>query len=1266
MYDSLLLNNGGGIISTTQKSEQFGGAALCIGIGGTGVAALAQLKRKVFQQLEPDDPDSPIPHYQHIQFLAIDSDKTAVDSIKGTARLTDDEFFPITMNNLAAVLSQKPKTIITQNPVMSWMEADKIEKLLGPQGAGGVRQVGRFLLLSKAPELMNVIEQKCTAALMGTDPSIDVYVFAGISGGTGSGCFLDTCYIVRKALENKGLDGKGNIMGFFFLPDVVTSKKEVAAITSSVAYNNSNGYAAMKELDYLMNLQDEQDWYCQNYGSFSIKTQKPPVDMCHLLSAQKADGSLIPNGFGYCINVSADYVMAYLAKVDLAGDKDDSQGLTMQGHLANVKHGVDGLKREYGANLSYHILGASNAEIPMTQISTYLAAGFYRRFENGAGRKNVVITPDDVKTWANKWGLTAEALEARMMEGCEPLNLPDVDKNVMKAFCPVPANKSPEPWWTNGNAWLDQCSGKYTKNREALNGELTSNQVSKVSDGSLLGKVFIELCMLAQDPNYGPYYAARLLHSETDDLRAWALGVRAQAMEEAESLDRRLYSVAEAKAQASAELATANVFNINKHYMNYKQLEQDWYLAKNQQNMVRATAKMAGKFADDLADLEKKFFTPLITVMDELDATFKENIVWLNSSAAKSQTAYTWRILELEDVKKNLDKVIDALTPKQLVGDFMQEFLDQPDEWLQNDDGKIGLFVSKYMERVFKADVDKGLQDYLFLKYPQAGGNPQKLGEIIQKEIITKVYNDATPMFWCDQTYNVNSPTVTFQSCSLSVPANASAVCTAAEQYAKMANNGCAVRKTGLKDRIFALRFVSGVPLFAYQGVTLLKKYYDEAANDASGAGSHLYAKTERATSDNLDVNWRTYLPVPLPYSFKPDFFEKKTTEAQLKLYEEGKQCRAIFLEGPNETHTNTIYQLQLSKPIEIPEYKLEDFLAEGSVLNKKKLSEERERLHHWLEHRYEKAEGAEYFELKNDGNTALNNSEVLERVRRDYFLHYPALQAKVAEEIRKYQAVKAALARLDELEAEHNHYEADLSSYCDGLFSNVFEVLNANKHSVFDPDENKNIARIQYTYKDSYEVEQVAVFSDTAQPKEYVFAEQYPLYQGFENYRALNPEEDPRHEMEEKVESFRQRSKEEADVLIARELDQTYSGKDLADLLKSVETLEAKDSKNVKRFYDGLLRQIKKYKKNFTPKVWQSAGNAAAAQTQQAQPQFVAYVSYNGQQLELYSNYKNYAFNRTTNQWVQLPPNTQVYTAKIGGQWVLTMTDAQGNVYPQ
>ena len=85
-YDSLLLNCGGGIINRSQQSKQYrGAAALAIGIGGTGVAALAELKQKVYQHLEPDNPDSPVPEYQHIQFLAIDSDPTDIAMMRGMA-----------------------------------------------------------------------------------------------------------------------------------------------------------------------------------------------------------------------------------------------------------------------------------------------------------------------------------------------------------------------------------------------------------------------------------------------------------------------------------------------------------------------------------------------------------------------------------------------------------------------------------------------------------------------------------------------------------------------------------------------------------------------------------------------------------------------------------------------------------------------------------------------------------------------------------------------------------------------------------------------------------------------------------------------------------------------------------------------------------------------------------------------------------------------------------------------------------------------------
>ena len=199
-YDSLLLNCGGGVIGTSQKSRQFGGAALCIGIGGTGVAALAELKRKVYQQLEPDDPNDPIPQYKHIQFLAIDSDKTDIEKMRGTGKLdAKTDFFSIHMPNLSAVLDNREK--IKDNPVMNWMEIDNIKKLLSPHGAGGIRQVGRFLLLSQAAALKMKINAKCTLALKDANPHLDVYIFAGISGGTGSGALSTPATLSARPLR---------------------------------------------------------------------------------------------------------------------------------------------------------------------------------------------------------------------------------------------------------------------------------------------------------------------------------------------------------------------------------------------------------------------------------------------------------------------------------------------------------------------------------------------------------------------------------------------------------------------------------------------------------------------------------------------------------------------------------------------------------------------------------------------------------------------------------------------------------------------------------------------------------------------------------------------------------------------------------------------------------------------------------------------------------------------------------------------------------
>ena len=1014
-YDSLLLNCGGGIINRSQQSKQYrGAAALAIGIGGTGVAALAELKQKVYQQLEPDDPDSPVPEYQHIQFLAIDSDTTDIDQMRGKAKLDrGQDFFSINNPNLAAAL--RAKDLIKGNASLNWMDIDHIDGLLSTQGAGGVRQVGRYLLISKAGALKNAIESKCWQALNGMNgPNLDVYIFAGISGGTGGGCFLDTCYIAQKALENMGMAQFANVMGLFFLPDVITSKPQVASDPAKVKYNSSNGYAAMKELDYLMSLKDADDWFRQDYGAFKIETQEPPVKMCHLISATKSDDSLVPNGFRYCTNMAADYVMAYLADVQLP-----KYGLTMRGHLANVDNGVSGLPRMHGSNLPYHILGAASAEIPVTQISTYLAAGFMRRFKEAVGKDqlNLRLSQDAVSDWVDQIGLTAQQVYNDVTHGCPDLVLPDIDIDDLRTFGVQPYRQAPSPWDAAARNWCSRCEGQRLKNRAALEGELPRSLLDEdATDDSLIGRTFRKLCDIAKNPELGPYYAAFLLSRNGYDLKAAVEGAIQEIQGYKRDEQSYLDGAADRLVQASTNFCANRFFGIGdkRAYKDYMDSVKEYYRTYNRVRECADVANTLTKFREQLENLNSGYFALLTEVLDNLLETFEEDEQWLDSSAASASPGYTKRILQLSDVKPKLDKAIKELNAKQLVQDFMEYLMKAPEEWSTRDDGKIGLYISEFMVKIFQAQTDRSLEDYLYEKYPETGHSAAQLAQAVSNDILGSVYNGAKPMFWCDPTFNLDDINTTFDSGSLSVPANASAVRSAAQQF-EAAHCGLHVRRTGLKNRIFALRFCSGVPLYAYAGMSQMKKSYDENRTTEFGVGAHLYAYTGRGEDDSGFHDWRSFLPVPIPYSYSPDLVDH--AQELLALYDEGVKKQIIYASNYFGCVQN--YYVRQSAPQDIAEYKPEEFTVNGR-LDADRLQKEKKRLQDLLTGMYDPANGGRQVALKNDGAVSAGTACV-DRVRKDYFMHYPMLQRIVRQELEKQEKIHRAMERLDQIEREYS-----------------------------------------------------------------------------------------------------------------------------------------------------------------------------------------------------------------------------------------------------
>ena len=1267
-YDQLLLEFGGGVINAHSQSEAYKkDACVAIGLGGTGIAALKRLKKDVYQQLLPDDPEAPVPTYSHIKFIAVDADN--IDPGQGKGKLSNSEMFSIKNPNLSGVLgTDKGKRTVIDDSRMSWMEIDNITALNAPDGAGGIRQVGRYLLISKAEELKLKIQLACTSAMQAAHTnSVTVYIFAGISGGTGSGCFIDTCYIVRQLMNDNGWSSSGKIMGFFFLPDVVISKREVAAEPKTVKYNKRNGYAAMKELDYLMNLTLAEDHFYQKYGDFIIDTQEPPVDMCHLISATKADGNQQPDGFDYCINVAADYVMSYLIDVTMSpNDGTDSQGLTLRGHLANVNQGTAALDRTHGAPRIYHVVGASNAEIPMTQISTYLAAGFMNRFVQLIGREkiNAEITKQKVNEWAGKMNLTPNGILGKINHGTSALMLPEVDKGILRSLGQMPRGKAPESWAIPGNNFLDTSEGKRTANCNGLKSDIEDYSLDTMLTGqtaSIICSIFNRLYSISINPDLGPYYATYLIHNTGYDLVKAIDGVIETYEQQKGTQELYLYGrgtggISDDIVQVSADFINSRFYNEKSAYNRYKQTVEDYYITLNRIKELEDAISVMKTVKLQLGRLYQNYFAPMIEMLDNVKESFDEDLNFLQLPKAKQETAYTWQILKLADVQESLDQSIKALQPKALVTDFLQAVMSDYKEWINRDSDRITAFISKFMSEIFYQQMNTSLQDYLKLKYPEAA-TPQDLAEVIEREIIAKVFEQATAMFWCDSNFSMQ--TETYQTAHISVPASASSVCTAAAAFNNNITQTCTVRKTGLKDRIFAMRFFSGIPFYAYQGVDLLKDEYDSSRNGASGAGVHLYAKTGRGSDSSGDKDWVNYLPTPTPYSKDRNMTEN--AQEKISLYQEACELGII---GP-EQGTGDRWILRVSMPIDERSYTVEDFMTEDAeerrILNQLAISATRSSIEDRLEHGWDDNNLKRKIIMKNDG-AKKRGEETVAAVRMDYFLSFPKQQEIVKEEIRKNNVLNKQLRQLDEIVESYNETQQNIEEFCGLLF---YDLLESENHS--GKKSYTKIARMFYPFKKAGVPTETEL---TGTGKDFKYGEQYPLYQAYLTYISLDRQKKPREEMLEKYDARKAGKLQEDDNIIARTLELQWGDKAIRQLCKNVSMLD--EGNDIIRFYTGLIQQIKVFKNKFEYEDWllpeekgmngtDSAG-AKGSTAPTTPPQITqVYVSDGTENMVVYlEKSKSWAWSAAKKNWVQLTPNMWVY---LNDEWKQISLDQQGNI---
>ena len=859
------------VVDGGQRFIQDDSAVLAIGLGGTGVDCLRTLKKRVYERLRPDNPGDAVPSYEHIKFLAVDSDadgmgKAADSSVYAPYKLNmDTEFFDISCaDNLSVVFGKNRVNLAGDPAYREWLQFDDINKVgTATNGAGGVRQVGRYLLVRRASEFVSKVRDMVTEAMVdanGNKRKVYAHVFSGLSGGTGSGTFLDACYLVREALQQAGAAGN-SVMGYFFLPDVNLTNKAIPANVRT--YIEYNGYAAMQELDYCMGFGRNGDAWHQAYPRVGeVRWEAPPVDLCHLVAGRTSKGVLLPEMYEHAMNVVADYVMDFLAK-------PAQTEFGLKSHFSNVQtiRDAERNKQNAGACYDYLVIGASCAVVPYGRIMTYLVSGFFQRL-GGLGMRNRVPTQQEVERFQEAVGLTHDALLRELQRDV------GIDSGQYKAKPAGAQKKSPnvEDHYMKLEA---AARGGIVQNLSDLSRDVPGHVRSGLpTDGkaqAVMAKVVNAVLDAMVDPKRGPWYASALLSSaKGTDLLAAARGIEAEAKRERvqeEAQDKVGMPIWDNFAGAKGEFFGApNIpLYLKMKYDAFVEATRELTNCRIRKDSYDALENLAGSLAAQIKRLANELTSPFEDAMGELIDTFNESWSYLKHFVDGAST-YEQPVVTMSQIAP----VLDGELKKCDVGKVTQELLDTllgeggRAAWGPGgDDVLLARLVSDYFVETFKDWSKRSLKEYLADRY-NIHGNDQKLANKVQVNLLQTMGSRANVLFDTDGRYTL--PPDVYSLCYVTVPQGSPVVANAAAGYVAAQGAGYSVRMTSATDRVSFLRLKFGVPLWGYAGLARCEAGYQPAP------GRHLYERAVyvEGVSNPAEVeasrDWGK-LPSPTPRS---------------------------------------------------------------------------------------------------------------------------------------------------------------------------------------------------------------------------------------------------------------------------------------------------------------------------------------------------------------------------------------------------------------
>ncbi|MCL2372504.1 MAG: hypothetical protein FWC78_03780 [Defluviitaleaceae bacterium] len=818
---------GGGISTANTRTDVIDSPILILGLGGTGTEALIRVKHAISKQfkLGTSTNGRKMDKPPQIEYMAIDSDNNMKNlSYSGTG-FSADEFLCLDTSNLTSIY--KNRDTVFKNSIQGWI-ADNLRLQQVKHGAGGIRQAGRLLLTINSNNVVSMLTEKINRLTSNRNANNLLYVFiaAGCAGGTGSGIFIDVPYIVRKIAEQRGFEAEN--IGMIFLPDVTLAD---STIDGSAALNiKANGFAALKELDYLMNIERNGEIFDHLYADLEVKTNQPPYDLCHLVSAKDENGKLAPAAKDYCMNVVAETIINFIASEEVV----DGQSYTITSYLSNIENNRAAFimthQTKQPVNYIYNIVGASSASLPVEYLLNYLT---WKMFSELDHLKDNAPSFEEAQLMLESFKIDLPTLERVLSQ-----DRPKVRD--FKQYDHVVLQERPDIIEDAVKKELANLEDHYRKISE----DIIENFLAALDDkNNIFHQHFTDL-------ETGPYYALKSLSDlfETslpriiDNVRKMEIQKKRVHRDSLTALELSRNAATEKLRRKTlfARSKAATIIETNENYMRLTGRNLMYDAIDRIYNVV--LAKLEELFNDTIDS-----YCELLTTFKELFDKFKD-IKRANAMDAN----FSWDLEDAHSFCETFEEdASNTVDYKMSLKRLLQDMMAQP-SWKPGINHTIVENLNDFITSQFQSVVYKSL-DYYFNMMSDA--KDVSIGEYVDDKVKT-LHESAMVMFPINHIpsgLHITFPPYAY----LSVPSNAPKIRSVMQELSiggKVPN----IKFSKMNHRLYMLNLKIAVPLYCYKELNDYEAVYENSLSKI--AGVHLYESPlcnwKNLPSPNYDQLW--------------------------------------------------------------------------------------------------------------------------------------------------------------------------------------------------------------------------------------------------------------------------------------------------------------------------------------------------------------------------------------------------------------------------